>query len=266
MPHAIWSGPISFGLVNIPVTLSPATHSRTVSFHQLHAEDGVRVKYVKMCPAHDRVLDQEEIARGYEFEKGSYVVLEEKDFEAAAAMITNSHAIDILRFVDFGDVDPIYLQKAYLLEPEEKSARAYGLLLMAMERNNKAAVARFVLREKQHLALLWVRQGALMLDALYYFDEVIAAAELPVSGASEPDPGELELAEDLIGRMTGEFDLGQYHDEYREKLLEIIQRKIEGEEIVVPEVEELAPVVDIMSALKESIARQEGGAGSESAS
>lgn len=261
MPHAIWSGPISFGLVNIPVTLHPATKNRSVSFHLLHAEDGVPVKYVKTCPADNAVLESDDIVRGYEFEKGRYVIMEDKDFQAASALIGKGHAIEIVNFVDIDQVDPIFFQKSYLLAPEASSAKAYRLLVQAMENRNKAALARFVLREKLHLALLWVREGMFVLENLFFFDEIVALDELPhheEDGVIEAD--ELELAEDLIDRMTQEFDLTPHHDEYREKLLEIIERKIEGEEITVPEVEPLAPVVDIMSALKESIVRQESAA------
>jgi len=267
MPHAIWSGPISFGLVNIPVTLHPATKSRSVSFHLLHAEDGVPVKYVKTCPAHGRALESEEIVRGYEFEKGRYVVMEEQDFKAAAAMLGKGHAIELISFVDIREVDPVYFQKPYLLAPVESSARAYRLLAQAMEDGGKAALARFVLREKLHLALIWVRQGFLVLQTLFFSDEVVPVDELPAYGGEEElDPRELELAGDLISRMAGSFDLEPHRDDYREKLLEIIGRKIEGEEITVPEVEPLAPVVDIMSALRDSIARHEGGVDSRTAS
>lgn len=265
MPHSIWSGPISFGLVNIPVTLYPATHSRSVAFHLLHAEDGVPVKYVKTCPADNQALSSDDIVRGYEFEKGRYVVMEEKDFDAATALLGQGHAIEIVKFVDIDEIDPIYFQKSYLLAPVVTSAKAYGLLVQAMAGRKKAALARFVLREKLHLALLWVREGMLVLETLFFHDEIVAsgAVSLPdVAAATEPQ--ELELAEDLIDRMTGEFDLSAYRDDYRDKLLEIIDRKIEGEEITVPEVEPLAPVVDIMSALKDSITRQEGATGEAS--
>jgi DNA end-binding protein Ku len=262
MPHAIWSGPISFGLVNIPVTLHPATKSRSVSFHLLHAEDGVPVKYVKTCSADNKVLEADEIVRGYEFEKGRYIVMEDKDFEAASALIGKGHSIEIVNFVDIDQVDPIYFQKSYLLAPVASSVKAYGLLVQAMENRKKAALARFVLREKLHLALLWVREGMFVLENLFFFDEIVGREQLPQheeEGVIAAD--ELELAESLIDRMTQPFDLTPHHDDYREKLMEIIERKIEGEEITVPEVETLAPVVDIMSALKESIARQEDGAG-----
>lgn len=267
MPHAIWSGPISFGLVNIPVTLHPATRTRTVSFHLLHAEDGVPVKYVKTCPADNKVLASEDIVRGYEFEKGRYVTMEQKDFDAASAMIGKGHSIDIISFVDRDGVDPVYFQKSYLLAPVASSARAYRLLVRAMENRGKAALGRFVLRDKQHLALLWIREGVIVLETLFYHDEIVGYEELPAhEEQGDSSPEELELAEDLIDRMAGRFDLEPLHDLYREKLEEIIARKIEGEEITVPEIEPLAPVVDIMSALKESIARQEGGDAADSAS
>jgi DNA end-binding protein Ku len=269
MPHAIWSGPISFGLVNIPVTLHPATRSRTVSFHMLHADDGVPVKYVKTCPADNKALESEDIVRGYEFEKGRYVVMDEKDFEAAAAMVGKGHSIEIMNFVDIDEVDPIYFQKSYMLAPVASSVKAYRLLLEAMKKQNKAALARFVLRDKEHLSLLWIRDDVFVLETLFFHDEILGRAELPEhEEAVDITAEEMELAEGLVAQMTATLEMGRHEDRYRGKLLEIIDKKIEGEEITVPEIEPLAPVVDIMGALKESIARQEGegGSGSEQVS
>lgn len=255
MPRAIWSGPISFGLVNIPVQLFPATESRTVAFHMLHAADNTPIHVVKTCPADNKTLTQDEIVKGYEFEKGRFVVMEDKDFQAAAAAVKKVRAIEIIIFVDLDQVDPIYFQRSYYLAPVESSIKAYRLLLTAMEKRNKAALARFVLRDKQHLAVLTQREGAFVLETIFYQDEVRSAADLPGVGEDvELSADELELAEDLIGRMSGDFDLSGLKDEYRDKLLEIIDRKIEGKQITVPEMESLAPVIDIMSALKESIA------------
>lgn len=228
MPHSIWSGPISFGLVNIPVKLYPATKGRSISFRLLHAEDGVPVKYIKTCPVDNKALDNEESVRGYEFEKGRFVIMEEKDFEAASASVGKGQAIEIINFVDMSGLDPIYFQKSYFLGPVDSSVKAYRLLVAAMEKRRKAALARFVMREKQHVALLWVREGGFVLETLFFFDEIAEGDELLIPEAEEQlEPQELELAEDLIDRMTGAFDLAPYHDDYREKLLQIIERKIE---------------------------------------
>ena len=258
MARAIWSGPISFGLVNIPITLHPATRSKSVSFRLLHAEDHTPVNFVKVCPADNKTLSQDEIVKGYEFEKGRFVVLEEKDFEAVE--VKKGRAMEILNFVKMEAVDPIYFQKAYYLAPVENSLNAYRLFYEALMKQKKAALARFSLRNKQQLALLRPYDGVFALDTLYYYDEVNTTKELAPPGEEiKLKQDELELAEGLIERMTGDFDLSIYHDEYREELLSIINRKIEGKEITVPEIEPLAPVVDIMDALRESIARQEKG-------
>ncbi len=258
MPRAIWSGPISFGLVNIPIQLFPATKSKTVAFHMLHETDHTPVNLVKTCPADNKALTQDEIVKGYEFEKGRFVIMEDKDFEAAEAAVKKARAIEIVNFVDVAEVDPIYFQKSYYLAPVETSVKAFKLLAAAMEKQSKAAVARFVLREKQHLAVLRPVGGVFVLETLFYHDEVRETADLPGSAEDiELPEDEMELAEGLIARMTQKFDLAAEHDAYREELLKIIDRKIKGKEITVPELEPLAPVIDIMSALKESIARQE---------
>ena len=260
MPRAIWSGPISFGLVNIPIQLFPATKSKSVAFRMLHAEDNTPVNLVKTCPKDNKALSREEIVKGYEFEKGRFVIMDDKDFDAARARVKKGRAIEIIKFVDIGDVDPIYFQKSYYLAPVESSVKPYRLLAQAMQNQNKAALVRFVLREKQHPALLHQKDGVFVLETLFYHDEVRATAGLPsVDEKVEMSKEELDLAEGLISRMSGKFDPVSQKDEYREALLEIINRKIEGKEITVPELEPLAPVIDIMSALRESIARQEGG-------
>jgi DNA end-binding protein Ku len=257
MARAIWSGPISFGLVNIPITLHPATKSKSVSFRLLHDEDKVPVKFVKTCPADNKALTNDDIVKGYEFEKGRFVVMEEKDFEAVD--VKKGRSIEVLQFVKLAEVDPIYFQKSYFLAPVESSLKAYQLFHEAMDRQGKAALARFSLRNKQQLAMVRPYDGVLLLETLYYYDEVHAGGELSPQEKMEVSSDELELAEGLIDRMTAAFDLSRYHDEYREELLKIINRKIEGKEITVPQVEPLAPVVDIMDALRESIARQERG-------
>jgi DNA end-binding protein Ku len=258
MARSIWSGPISFGLVNIPITLHPATKSKSVSFRLLHKEDNTPVNFVKTCPADSKALSQEEIVKGYEFEKGRFVVLGDKDFEAVD--VRKARAIEVLQFVKVEEVDPVYFQKSYFLAPSETSVKAYQLFHEAMRKQKKAALSRFSLRNKQQLALLRPYDGALILETLFYYDEVLSEEQLPyIEEKMKVEGDELELAEGLIERMTADFDLSKYHDEYRDELLKVINRKIEGKEITVPKVEPLAPVVDIMDALRQSIARQEGG-------
>lgn len=259
MPRAIWSGPISFGLVNIPITLHPATKSKSVSFRLLHAEDNTPVNFVKTCPVDHKALGNDDIVKGYEFEKGRFVVMEDKDFQAVD--VKKARAIEILNFVSIEDVDPIYFQKSYYLAPVPSSLKAYRLFYEAVKKQKKAALGRFSLRNKQQLALVRPYNGVFALETLYYYDEVQTTKDLaPAEEEVELNPDELELAEGLIDRMTADFDLSIYHDEYRDDLLKIINRKIEGKEITVPKVEPMAPVIDIMDALRESIARQEQAA------
>jgi DNA end-binding protein Ku len=258
MPRAIWSGPISFGLVNIPVSLFPATQSRTVSFRQLHAEDNTPINYTKTCPADQKALTEEDIVKGYEFEKGRFVVMENRDFEAAAASIPKGHAIEIVNFVDLSEIDPIYFQKSYYLAPQETSLGAFRLLLATMQKQNKAAVTRFIFHDKQHMAIVRPEGSALVLETLFYHDEVRSTADLPFADEEiKLKKDELEMAEGLVDRMTRKLDLTAFRDDYRDELLKIIDRKIKGQEITVPKLEPLAPVVDIMDALRKSIARQE---------
>jgi DNA end-binding protein Ku len=229
----------------------------------LHATDKTPIHVIKTCPADNKTLTQDEIVRGYEFEKGRFVVMEDKDFQAAEAAVKKVRAIEIINFVDLDQIDPIYFQRSYYLAPVESSIKAYRLLITAMKNQKKAALARFFLRDKQHLAVLTQREGAFVLETIFYQDEVRSPADLPGAGEEvELSADEMQLAEDLIERMSGEFDLSGHKDEYRDKLLEIIEQKIEGKQITVPEIESLAPVIDIMSALKESIASQEKGEGS----
>lgn len=256
MPRAIWSGSISFGLVNIPITLYPATKSKTLSFHQLHAADNTPIHYIKTCPVDNKALSSEEIVKGYEFEKGRFVIMENKDFEAAE--IKGGHAISILNFVNLNEVDPIYYQKSYFLAPTEAATKAYRLFLQALSNQGKVALAKFILKNKEHLAILRPRNNILLLETMFYEDEVRGLEEFPEAKQEvEVSAEELDLAEGLIAKMTQKFDLSRFKDEHREELLKVINEKIEGKEITVPKLAAPAPVIDIMGALKESIARRE---------
>lgn len=251
MSRSIWSGALSFGLVNVEVTLHTATHSRSLQFHLLNKDDHHPVQYQKIDANDGKVLDAGDLVKGYEFQKGQYVVLEEKDFDAAE--IKTGRNINILNFVKIDELDPIYFQKAYVLAPTKISAKAYSLLLKVLRDDNLAAIANFVLRNKQHLCAVRAWQDVMVLETMYYSDEVIQPDELV--GEAEPavNKDEMELARILVDKLSSNFDPSRYTDEYHENLQKIIDAKIQGEEITVPEAPERKPVVDIMSALKESV-------------
>lgn len=251
MARSIWSGTLSFGLVNVVVTLHPATKSKSLKFHFLNREDKHPINYQKVDVAEGKVLGAEDIVKGYEFEKGAYVVMEDSDFEAAE--IKTGRSIDVVNFVKLEEVDAIYYQKAYYLAPTEMSIRAYDLLVRALEDEGKAAVVRFVLRNKQHLGLVRPFKGALMLETMFYADEVLEPSQIIAEHKVKMEPEELELAKMLINRIAAGFEPEKYKDEYRENLVRIIKEKIKGRKVEVPPAVVKKPVVDIMAALKESL-------------
>jgi len=251
MARSIWSGTLSFGLVNISITLHPATKSKNLHFHLLNKEDKHPVSYQKLDAAEGKALSAEDIVKGYELEKGSYVVMEEKDFQAAE--IKTGRSIDVLDFFSAEEVDPIYFQKTYYLAPTGVSAKAYHLLVKVLREENKAAAVRFVLRNKQNLGLLRVIEPALALHTMFYADEIVQAKQLLKEPEFTINPEELELARLLVSKLSGTFKAEKYKDEYRRNLEKIIKEKIEGKEVAVPKAVEKRPVIDIMSALKESV-------------
>lgn len=251
--RAIWSGSVNFGLVNIPVQLYPGTSRKDVQFHLLHSVCHTPIQYRKFCPTCNRELEADEIVRGFEYQKGRYVILTDEDF--AGVDIEMTRTVDILDFVKLAEVDPIYYDKSYYLGPNTGAEKAYALLAESLGKSQLVAIARLVVRNKQQLATVRVREGVLVLETMFFADEIRSIKEIPgVPVKVKATDKELELALGLVGNMTSTFQPEKYHDEYREKLLEIIQRKAAGEEVVVPEVaEKKAEVIDLMAALKESM-------------
>ena len=255
-----WNGSISFGLVTIPVGLAPATkpaaRQSDVSFRQLHRECGNPIKQKKWCPFHEREVDTDEIVRGWEIAKGQYVMIEVADLEAIEQVDT-SRSIDIGRFVELAEVDPIYFDRTYYLVPAgaEAQRRPYVLLAEAMRQAGVAALGRFVLAGKEKLCLIRPLGDALALETMFVHDDVKDHAEIDeaVGGADVKQP-ELDLAKQIIASLQGPFEPEQLKSEYRDRLRELLEAKAEGQEIVVPEPEEIAPVVDLMEALRASVA------------
>jgi DNA end-binding protein Ku len=252
MPRAMWKGAISFGLVTIPVAVYPATEEKTLRFNQLHEEDLGRVRYKRVCEKDGEELGYEDIVKGYEYEKDHYVVLTDDDFDAVP--VESSRAIDIVQFVDMADIDPVMYKKSYYLVPEETGAKAYALLREALSQDSKVGVAKVSFRDKEHLAALRFRGDAFVLETMYWPDEIREADFGGVNVDAKVRTQELEMARQLIENLTSEWNPDEFTDEYREALLKIVEAKIAGEEIEAVTAAPTAKVVDLMEALKASVA------------
>ncbi|KQL44325.1 DNA repair protein [Brevibacillus choshinensis] len=251
--HTVWKGSISFGLVNIPVKMFTATEERDIRFRQLHKECHTPIKYTKMCPHCQRELEASEIVRGYEYEKGHFVIIEDSDLEAITP--DTRRAIEILDFVDLKDIDPIYFDKSYFLSPQETGDKAYSLLRAAMEETGKIAVAQVTMRNRQSLAVVRLYDHCIMLETIFYPDEVRPVNQVPALPDSNVTlaENELKMATELINNMTIPFDPSKYTDEYRSELQAMIEKKLEGQEIATSPAVPRTNVIDLMQALKESL-------------
>jgi DNA end-binding protein Ku len=255
MARALWSGSISFGLVNVPVKLYPAVRRKDVHFHQLDEKSGARIRNRRVSETSGREVPNERIVKGYELDKGTYVPVTDEELEAVEPERT--HTIDVEDFVALNEVDPLQYVNTYWVSPagERGAPKAYALLRDAMERTDRVAVARFVLRTKEHLVMLRPVEDALALHSMLYPDEIVAASDvdgLPVR--VKADARELKMASQLIESLTVKWDPERYNDTYRERLLDVIKRKAKGEEIVTePDHKRAAEVVDLMAALEASI-------------
>jgi DNA end-binding protein Ku len=261
--RAIWSGSISFGLLNVPVRLFSAVSKQTVRFRELREGDGSRVKHKRVAESDGKEVPYEKIVKGYEYAPDQYVVLTRD--ELAELEPQRSRAIEIQDFVDLDDIDPIYFEQPYYLGPDKGAERAYALLVQAMKDARKVAVARFVLRNKEHLAAIRPMEDVLTLTTMRFHDEVTSPQDLDGEVFEEakpkkPEKRELEMAKQLIDSLTNDFEPGKYRDEYREELLDLLERKAEGKEVVSAATEEPKPTKapDLMAALEESLAAVKG--------
>jgi DNA end-binding protein Ku len=256
VPSAIWTGSISFGLVAVPVRLVTATKSRDVRFHQLEAGTGSRIRSRRVSDSTGDEVPNEKIVKGYELSAGQYVVVEADEMKALAPKA--SRMIEIEDFVDLAQIDPIYFEQPYYLVPDKNAAKPYRLLVDAMTELQKVAVGRLVMRSKETLVAIRPLDGVLCIETMRYADEVIPADQIEGVPDEKVDPTdkELKMARQLIEALSGDFEPDKYHDEYREELLALIDKKAAGEEIVAePEPEEPAKVLDLMAALEASLAR-----------
>jgi DNA end-binding protein Ku len=263
----MWSGAISFGMVNIPVKLYTAQSSKDIHFHQLHDKDGVRIRQKRICPADGEEVSYEHIVKGYEISPDRYVMIDPEELQALDPKATKT--IDIDAFVDLSQIDPMYFERSYYLVPDRGAAKAYKLLMRAMQDSGKIAIAKVVIRTKQYLVAVRPVEKALTMSTLFYNDEVVHQHQIDALPEDlEVNERELAVARQLIESLSTDFEPEKYKDEYRERVIELIERKSEGQEIAVqPAAQEPAKVVNLMAALEASLkaaqARQAGGAEKE---
>ena len=261
--HSVGSGTISFGLVSIPIKMFSASTSAGVSFNQLHAKCGSRIRQQLICPTCNEVVDRSSLVKGYEFAKDQYVQFTEDELKALEGEA--SKMIDIAEFVPLADVDPIYFEKTYYLGPDKGGEKAYRLLTDAMQKSGRVALAKFVMRGKENLVLIRPAQDGLMLHTMYFSDEIRDFGEVEKGDDAKVKPGELDLAERLVKELSSDsFKPEQYADEYRGRVLEVVESKVEGREVT-----SLAPqaqrtqVIDLMDALKQSLGKRGSSSGAK---
>lgn len=251
MPRSIWNGVISFGMVSIPVKLYTATESKDVSFNLLHKECRSRLKQLRWCPVDEREVPWDEVVRGYEYAKGQYVVLDEDDLENLP--LASAHSIDLSAFVRLEEIDAIYYERSYYLEPDEVGVKPFALLMQVLRKSERVAIAKIALRNKEHLCTLRPHNGTLVLETMFYADEIRSTQDLKLPAEEiQLSARELEMADALVKLLVEPFDATKYKDDYRLALMNVIESKLQGQEIAAPPP---APgkVTNLMAALKASI-------------
>jgi DNA end-binding protein Ku len=260
MPRALWSGSITFGLVNVPVRLYSAIEEHRLSFRLVHRKDESPIGYQKVCKKEEKPVADDEIVKAFEFKKGDWVYLEDEDFEAAHA--EGVRTIDLTDFVPYADIDPIFFRKTYFVGPQDGAEKVYTLLVRAMEDSELAGVAKFVMREQQHLGALRVRDGLLTLEQLYFADEIRPIEELKPSRA-RVEKKELDMATELIESFRSEWKPERYEDTYRDALMDVIKAKRKGKEIHRVEEPEAEEPPDLLEALRASLESTTGRSGTK---
>jgi DNA end-binding protein Ku len=262
MARALWSGSISFGLVNIPVKLVSAVSDRDLHFHMLHAKDGARIRFKRVCPKDDEEVAPDDIVKGYELSRGQYVTFTADELEQASPEAART--IDISGFVEQADIDPAYYERPYYLVPDKGADKAYALLLAALKRTRKVGIARVVMRDKEYLVAIRPRDEVIMMETMHFADEVVPPSSVAGEVHADPksvDKRQLALAEQLIESLSGPFEPEQFENRHRERLLAMVEQKAAGKEVVAEPQVRLAPkTVDIMAALEDSLKRAKGKA------
>ena len=252
MASTVWKGHLTFGLVSLPVKLFSAARSETVSFNQLHAADHSRVKQSLYCQLEDKPVPRNELVKGYEYEKDKYVVIDEEDIKKAVP--PSAKTMEVLEFVNAAEVDAVYFESSYYMAPDEAGEKPYALFFEALKRSGFVAIAKLTMHSREHIVVLRPGRRGLLLHTMYYEDEVRKVEEFRTDTTIVKEK-ELELATSLIQSMAAEFEPSKYKDTYRENLMALIEAKVQGRQVVqAPEAQTLAPVIDIMEALKASLA------------
>jgi DNA end-binding protein Ku len=262
MSRSIWSGSLSFGLVNIPVKLYTAVREERIAFHLLHDQDKDRLKQKMVCPEDGKEVHREHTVRGYEISPDKYVIVRDDELEAAAPK--SSRIIELQDFVDLESIEPVYFDRAYYLAPQQHAEKAYRLLVEAMEKTQKVGIAKFTMRNKEYLAALRPVDGVICLETMHFANEVTQPKDVEDAARDvKVDSRELGIAEKLIDSLSTDFKPEQYHDEYKEKVMELIKKKAEGQEVVIrPQKEEKSTrTADLMAALEASLAKARSNAG-----
>jgi DNA end-binding protein Ku len=265
--HAIWSGAINFGLVTIPVKLQTAIRTRDLRFNFLHKKDEGRINNVRRCSVCEKEVPYSEIERGYEYEKGQYVILSDEDFDRVNPEATQS--VEIVQFVDIAEINPMFFDRPYYLEPEKKGRHAYALLREALVAENKVGIARVVIRSKEHLAALKPNGEALVLELMHFADEIVDQETYDFPSVEKPNPGEMKVAKMLIDTMSEKFEPEKFHDKYREEVMAMIEARASGKEAPKhkPKVLTSGKVVNLMDVLQQSLEQtrsRRGGRDAES--
>ena len=258
MARSIWNGTISFGLMTVPVKLHTATESKTVSFREVHIDDGAHIEHRRFCSKEDKEIPYKQIVKGYEVSDGKFVVLEKDEIAAAAG--DGTHRIDVEHFVDAGAIDPIFFAKTYYLGAGDDGGQAYRLLHDALEKTGRAGIGRFTFHDREYLTAVRARDGVLVLHTLRFADELVPGSDIEV-----PEPGrgpgekEVKMAARLVDTLHTDFDPTDYDDEYREAVLSVVERKRKGEEIVPEDEPDTDDSADLMAALEASLDGAKGG-------
>jgi DNA end-binding protein Ku len=254
MAASVWSGYLTFGLISMPVRLFSAARSSHVQFNMLHRDDHVRIKQQLYCPQDQRVVTRDEIVKGYEYEKGEYVIIEPADIKKIEPKTTK--AMEILEFVKASDIDPVYFESSYYLVPEEGGQRPYALLTRALEESEYVAIAKVAMHNREYTVFLRPTNGGIMLHTMYYEEEVRQVEQFGKTSGMELKDAEIKVAHQLVEALAAEFDPKKYHDTFEENVKKLIQARLEGKEVAaVEKPRKPAPVVDLMAALKESLAQ-----------
>ncbi|MDQ0300043.1 DNA end-binding protein Ku [Salibacterium salarium] len=252
--HTMWKGSIQFGLVSIPIKMHAATEDKDISFRNLHEKCKTPIKYEKVCPVCEEKVEKEDLVKGYETTNGHYIVMKNDELEELRQE-AGEKAVEILDFINIDDIDPIYFNRSYFLGPNEGGAKAYSLLRQALQDSRKVGIAKIMIRSKEQLAALRIYKNTILLETLHYSDEIRSAADVPnVPGEEKLEEKELHTAKMLIDQLSTEFEPEKYEDEYRKKLVQLIEAKENGEEVVSANQETPKDnVADLMEALQASV-------------